>query len=38
MDKVKDGYKITELGEIPVNWSISSIGTLAEIVRGVSKT
>jgi type I restriction enzyme S subunit len=34
--KVREGYKITELGEIPVNWSISSLGVLTEIVRGAS--
>ncbi len=36
MKKIKEGYKMTELGEIPVDWGIGKLGDLSEIVRGAS--
>lgn len=36
MKQVREGYKMTELGEIPVEWEISKIGDLATINRGAS--
>ncbi|GKU29304.1 restriction endonuclease subunit S [Clostridium folliculivorans] len=36
MKKVREGYKITELGEIPEEWEVSKLGNLSEIVRGAS--
>ncbi|MCE5221786.1 MAG: restriction endonuclease subunit S [Clostridium sp.] len=32
MEKVKDGYKMTELGEIPVEWDFIDIDTVSEFV------
>lgn len=34
MKKVREGYKMTELGEIPSEWAISKIGELTEIKTG----
>lgn len=36
MKKVRDGYKITELGEIPSDWNIMKLSEVAEIVMGQS--
>lgn len=36
MKKVKEGYKMTELGEIPEKWYISKLSELAQIKRGAS--
>ncbi|WP_455505170.1 restriction endonuclease subunit S [Clostridium sp.] len=34
MKKVREGYKMTELGDIPSEWAISKIGELTEIKTG----
>ncbi|MEE0568019.1 restriction endonuclease subunit S [Clostridium sp.] len=34
MNKIREGYKMTELGEIPSEWAISKIGELTEIKTG----
>jgi len=34
--KIRDGYKITEIGEIPEEWYISKLSELAQIKRGAS--
>ncbi|OKZ87922.1 restriction endonuclease subunit S [Clostridium sp. 29_15] len=34
MNKIREGYKMTELGEIPSEWEISKIGELTEIKTG----
>ena len=36
MKKIRDGYKITEIGEIPEEWYISKLSELAQIKRGAS--
>ena len=36
MKKVREGYKITELGEIPNDWNIMKLSEVAEIVMGQS--
>ncbi|OOM09436.1 restriction endonuclease subunit S [Clostridium saccharobutylicum] len=36
MKKVREGYKMTDLGEIPVDWVVGKLGDLSEIVRGAS--
>lgn len=36
MKKVREGYKMTELGEIPNEWSIVKLNEIAEIVMGQS--
>lgn len=36
MKKVREGYKITELGEIPSDWNIMKLSEVAEIVMGQS--
>ena len=36
MKKSRDGYKITELGEIPSDWNIMKLSEVAEIVMGQS--
>ena len=36
MIEVREGYKMTELGEIPVEWEIKQLGELANIRRGAS--
>lgn len=36
MKKVREGYKMTELGEIPEEWYISKLSELAQIKRGAS--
>lgn len=33
---VREGYKQTEVGEIPEDWSVRAIGELGEVVRGGS--
>ncbi|HER2025529.1 restriction endonuclease subunit S [Bacillus infantis] len=33
---VHDGYKMTELGEIPVEWEVNSLGLMTEIIMGQS--
>lgn len=33
-DKVREGYKQTELGEIPVEWEVKKIKDVAEIISG----
>ena len=34
MKKVREGYKITELGEIPEEWKIKKLSSIGEIVTG----
>lgn len=36
MKKVREGYKITEFGEIPENWEIKSIGEIFDFSGGLS--
>ena len=36
MNKVREGYKITELGETPSDWNIMKLSEIAEIVMGQS--
>ena len=36
MKKVKEGYKMTELGEIPSEWEIKSIGEIFDFSGGLS--
>lgn len=36
MKKIRDGYKITEIVEIPEEWYISKLSELAQIKRGAS--
>lgn len=36
MNKVREVYKITELGEIPSDWNIMKLSEVAEIVMGQS--
>lgn len=36
MKKVKEGYKMTELGEIPNDWRVKSIGEIFEFSGGLS--
>lgn len=36
MAEVRDGYKMTELGEIPSEWKVVNLGDLANIHRGAS--
>ena len=36
MKKVRYGYKMTELGEIPNEWKIKKIGELTKVIRGAS--
>ncbi len=36
MKKVREGYKITELGEIPNEWKIKKLGELTKVIRGAS--
>ena len=36
MNKVREGYKMTELGEIPNEWNIMKLSEVAEIVMGQS--
>lgn len=31
MNKIREGYKVTELGEIPNEWSIMKLSEIAEI-------
>ncbi|MCA1042038.1 restriction endonuclease subunit S [Bacillus infantis] len=33
---VHNGYKMTELGEIPVEWEVSNLGSMTEIIMGQS--
>ena len=35
-NSVREGYKLTELGEIPVEWDIQRLGEVAEIIMGQS--
>lgn len=37
MKEVKDGYKMTELGGIPVEWEVKKIGELFEFKNGLNK-
>ena len=36
MKKVREGYKMTELGEIPSEWEIKSIGEIFDFSGGLS--
>lgn len=36
MKKVREGYKMTELGEIPNEWKIKKLGELTKVIRGAS--
>ena len=33
MKKIREGYKITEFGEIPVEWNIGSIDELTTFIK-----
>ena len=35
-DQLNTGYKQTELGEIPGDWEVLTVGSLAEVIRGAS--
>ncbi|MBA8896483.1 hypothetical protein [Clostridium saccharobutylicum] len=36
MKKVKEGYKMTELGEIPNSWKVEKIGNIFDFYGGIS--
>lgn len=36
MKQVREGYKMTELGEIPIEWEVDKLGNLVHIRSGVS--
>lgn len=36
MSEVREGYKMTELGEIPINWKIGSLENLVNIRSGIA--
>lgn len=34
--ELKQGYKMTEIGEIPIDWTVDILGKQADIIRGAS--
>lgn len=36
MSKVRDGYKMTELGEIPEEWNVTELSNVTDIIMGQS--
>lgn len=36
VEKIREGYKMTELGEIPESWKVQNIGTLFDFYGGIS--
>ena len=36
MKKVKEGYKMTEIGEIPKEWEVKKLGDVVEVISGAT--
>lgn len=34
--EIREGYKMTDLGEMPINWEITTLGSMTEIIMGQS--